>query len=230
MSDSVTNRLSLTRFVMLVMATIALGSIVPFAAFSRSGPAQNASGQVVGTVSNTAGEKVSRATVILSARDGRTLGIAVTDVHGRFALSRIPAGSYVLQVFGNGFGPSLRTSIEVGNEQNVTQDVTLDLVSKNPGRAGDSLQSAKQYKGELVSIDVNDLNIRAFFAWIHEVSGTTIIVDSDARERLLDRTVTLDSKNAPWDQVLDVVVMKYGLTAYAEGDAIRITLNSPTSR
>jgi hypothetical protein len=64
--------------------------------------------------------------------------------------------------------------------------------------SGDSPQLTKQYAGDLVSIDVNDLDIRAFFRWIHEASGITIAVDSDARERLLDRTVTLNLKNVPW--------------------------------
>ena len=50
-------------------------------------------------------------------------------------------------------------------------------------------------------------------------------MDSDVRERLLDRTVTLNLKNVPWDQVLDLVLMKYGLSAQYGADVIRITLN-----
>jgi Carboxypeptidase regulatory-like domain/Secretin and TonB N terminus short domain len=201
------------------------GTVLPLAALGSSAPAQDSSGQIVGRVSNTAGETVSRATVIVSAPNGRTHGIAITDSQGAFGFSGIPAGTYVLQVFGNGFGPSLRTTIELRKEQNVRQDVTLDIVSKDPVHSGDSPQLTKQYAGDLVSIDVNDLDIRAFFRWIHEASGITIAVDSDARERLLDRTVTLNLKNVPWDQVLDLVLMKYGLSAQNGADAIRISLN-----
>ena len=197
----------------------------PLAALGSPSPAQNFSGQIVGKVSNAVGETVSRATVIVSTLDGHTQGIAITDSQGAFVFSGIPSGTYVLQVFGNGFGPSLRTTIELRKEQNVRQDVTLDIVSKNPVHSGDSLQLIKQYTGDLVSIDVNDLDIRAFFRWIHEASGMTIAVDSDARERLLDRTVTLNLKNVPWNQVLDLVLMKYGLSAQNGADVIRISLN-----
>src|SRR6266850_8084498 len=44
-------------------------------------------------------------------------------------------------------------------------------------------------------------------------SGMTPVLDSDARERLFDRTVTVYFLNVPWDQVLDVVLMNHGLSA-----------------
>src|SRR5262245_5776733 len=222
MLNPVMNRLPLVRFAIAVILTIALSTVLSLAALGSSAPAQASSDQIVGKVSNTSGETVSRATVIVSTPDGRTQGIAITDSQGAFVFSGILAGTYVLQVLGNRFGPSVRTTIELPKEQNVRHDVTLDIVSKNPVHSGDSLQ---QYTGDLVSIDVNDLDIRAFLRWIHETSGITIAVDSDARERLLDRTVTLNLKNAPWDQVLDLVLMKYGLSTQYGADVIRITLN-----
>jgi len=227
MLDPVMNRVPFKRFAIAVIITIALGTILPLAALGSSAPAQDSSDQIVGKVSNTSGETVSRATVIVSTPDGRTQGIAITDSQGAFVFSGIPAGTYILQVFGNGFGPSVRTSIQLPKEQNVRHDVTLDIVSKNPVHSGGSLQ---QYTGDLVSIDVNDLDIRAFFRWIHETSGITIAVDSDARERLLDRTVTLNLKNAPWDQVLDLVLMNYNLSAQYGAGVIRISLNRLSGR
>src|SRR5262249_20751164 len=138
MLNPVMNRVPFKRFAIAVIITIALGTILPLAALGSSAPAQDSSEQIVGKVSNTSGETVSRETVIVSTPDGRTQGIAITDSQGAFVFSGIPAGTYILQVFGNGFGPSLRTTIELRKEQNVRQDVTLDIVSKNSVHSGHS--------------------------------------------------------------------------------------------
>lgn len=227
MLDACINRGPLTRFAIVMITILVFGITLPLTVLSWSASAQNSSGQLVGTVSNIAGEIVPRATVNLSTSDGRTQGIAITDSAGRFVFAGIPEGTYVLQVFGNGFGPSPRTNIELRADRNVMQDVTLDIVlTGSPERSVDSPRLTRQYTGELVSIDVNDLDIRAFFRWCYEVSGITIVVDADARERLLDRSVTVDLKGVPWDRVLDVVLTSNGLKAERGGDSIRIGLTS----
>src|SRR5262249_6225042 len=138
MLNPVMNRLPLTRFAIAVILAIALSTVLPLAVLGSSAPAQACYDQTVGKVSNTPAETASRATVIVSTPDGRTQGIAITDSQGAFVFSGISAGTYVLQVFGNGFGPSLRTTIELPKEQNVRQDVTLDIVSKNSVHSGHS--------------------------------------------------------------------------------------------
>src|SRR5262245_21439566 len=103
MLNPVMNRLPLKRCPIAVVITIALSTMPPLAALGSPSPAQNFSGQIVGNVSNAIGETVSRATVIVSTLDGNTQGIAITDSQGAFVFSGIPSGTYVVQVFGNGF-------------------------------------------------------------------------------------------------------------------------------
>src|SRR5262245_53519396 len=67
-----------------------------------------------------------------------------------------------------------------------------------------SLES--QWKGEKISFDFKDLDIKDFFRFIADFSGNDIILDSGVKG-----TVTMKLKDVPCDQAMDLVCKTYGL-------------------
>src|SRR5262249_37665228 len=83
--------------------------------------------RVIGTVSDSSGAAVGRATVILSTFDGRTEAITTSSDAGAYVFTGLRTGSYVLQVFAVGFGPSRLTNAQLEGGSELRQDVTLDI-------------------------------------------------------------------------------------------------------
>jgi type IV pilus assembly protein PilQ len=77
-----------------------------------------------------------------------------------------------------------------------------------------------QYSGELVSLDLRDVNIKDFFALISELSGLNVVLDPN-----VSGTVTLRLTDVPWDQALDVVLKNYQLGGQLQGNVLRIATN-----
>ena len=75
----------------------------------------------------------------------------------------------------------------------------------------------KVYRGQLVSFDFKDADIRDVLRILADISGFNIIVSSDVKG-----TVTLKLSNVPWDQALDVVLEDSGLGAFVEGNVVKV--------
>lgn len=75
----------------------------------------------------------------------------------------------------------------------------------------------KKYKGQLVSFDFKDADIRDVLRIIADISGFNMII-----ARNVTGTVTLKLTNIPWDQALDVILEDAGLGAYLDGNVMRI--------
>ncbi|GBD39293.1 Type IV pilus biogenesis and competence protein PilQ [bacterium HR37] len=75
----------------------------------------------------------------------------------------------------------------------------------------------KVYRGQIVSFDFKDADIRDVLRILADISGFNIIVSSDVKG-----TVTLKLSNVPWDQALDVILENAGLGAVVEGNVIKI--------
>jgi type IV pilus assembly protein PilQ len=73
------------------------------------------------------------------------------------------------------------------------------------------------YTGELISLDLKDVDLKDFFRLIHEISGLNINVDPNVAGSV---TTVLD--NVPWDQALDIVLRNNGLGKTLEGNVLRI--------
>ena len=76
---------------------------------------------------------------------------------------------------------------------------------------------ASQYTGEIVSIDVQDLDIKSFFRFIADVSGLNVVLDPS-----VSGAVTLTLTDVPWDQALDIVLKTHGLGSELQGNVLRI--------
>ncbi|MGH7808508.1 MAG: secretin and TonB N-terminal domain-containing protein, partial [Thermodesulfobacteriota bacterium] len=75
----------------------------------------------------------------------------------------------------------------------------------------------KAYRGQLVSFDFKDADIRDVLRILADISGFNIIVSSDVKG-----SVTLKLANVPWDQALDVVIEDSGLGAFVEGNVVKV--------
>ncbi|HKQ31819.1 MAG TPA: AMIN domain-containing protein, partial [Thermodesulfobacteriota bacterium] len=72
--------------------------------------------------------------------------------------------------------------------------------------------AVKTYKGQLVSFDFKDADIRDVLRIISDISGLNMIIS-----RNVTGTVTLKLTNVPWDQALDVILEDAGLGAFIDG-------------
>ncbi len=75
----------------------------------------------------------------------------------------------------------------------------------------------KVYRGQLVSFDFKDADVRDVLRVLADVSGFNFVVSQDVKG-----TVTLKLTNVPWDQALEVVLENAGLGALVEGNVIKI--------
>jgi type IV pilus assembly protein PilQ len=73
------------------------------------------------------------------------------------------------------------------------------------------------YTGELISLNLKEVDLKDFFRLIHELSGLNILVDPNVTGSV---TTVLD--NVPWDQALDIVLKNNGLGKVLEGNVLRI--------
>lgn len=77
--------------------------------------------------------------------------------------------------------------------------------------------AVKTYKGQLVSFDFKDADIRDVLRIISDISGLNMIIS-----RNVSGTVTLKLTNVPWDQALDVILEDAGLGAFIDGNVLRV--------
>ncbi|MGQ0793708.1 MAG: type IV pilus secretin PilQ [Deltaproteobacteria bacterium] len=84
-------------------------------------------------------------------------------------------------------------------------------------RIATTLGAKKIYRGQIVSFDFKDADIRDVLRILADISGFNVIVSGDVKG-----SVTLKLTNVPWDQAMDVVLENAGLGAVVEGNVIKI--------
>lgn len=77
--------------------------------------------------------------------------------------------------------------------------------------------ASSKWKGEKISFDFKDLDIKDFFRFIADFSGNNIILDFGVKG-----SITMKMKDVPWDQALDVVCKTYGLGYQTEGIVVNV--------
>ena len=75
----------------------------------------------------------------------------------------------------------------------------------------------KTYRGELVSFDFKDADVRDVLRILSDISGFNMVVSNN-----VEGSVTLKLNNIPWDQALDIVLEDAGLGAVVEGNVLKI--------
>ena len=70
---------------------------------------------------------------------------------------------------------------------------------------------------QLVSIDARDINLSDFFRFMADAAKVNIVIHPAVQGK-----VNLTVKDAPWEQLLDLVMKNYGLGKEVEGNVMRI--------
>ncbi|HEU4619067.1 MAG TPA: AMIN domain-containing protein, partial [Gammaproteobacteria bacterium] len=100
-------------------------------------------------------------------------------------------------------------------------DNTFTLELKEPQRqqvaAGGLFDTNKQYTGERLTMNFQDIETRAVLQLLAETSGLNIVVTDSVQGN-----VTLRLQNVPWDQALDILLTTKGLDMRRNGNVILV--------
>lgn len=80
-----------------------------------------------------------------------------------------------------------------------------------------SLRKKKEYKGERLSLNFQNIDIRAVLQLIADFTGLNLVTSDSVSGNL-----TLRLKNVPWDQALDIVLKSKGLGMEKQGNVISV--------
>jgi type IV pilus assembly protein PilQ len=80
---------------------------------------------------------------------------------------------------------------------------------------GNPVETKKEYKGERLTLNFQDIEVRAVLQLLADASGQNIVVSDSVGGNL-----TLRLQNVPWDQALDIVLRTKGLDKRQEGNVI----------
>ncbi len=103
-------------------------------------------------------------------------------------------------------------------EQLAYQSDDQYVVEVSPVRKAETANPAdqkKEYKGERLTLNFQDIETRAVLQLLADASGQNIVVSDSVQG-----SVTLRLQNVPWDQALDIVLRTKGLDKRQEGNVI----------
>lgn len=79
----------------------------------------------------------------------------------------------------------------------------------------------KQYTGKPLSLNFQDIEVRAVLQLIGDFTDTNIVVSDE-----VDGSITLRLNNVPWDQALDIILQTKGLSQQQNGNVIFVAPSS----
>ena len=130
-------------------------------------------------------------------------------------------GTPVQRVTTSSNGGNVRMVIEANGqwEQSVYQSDTQLVVAVRPVKEDPNklASGAQGYRGEKISFDFQNIEVRAALQAVADISGLNIIA-SDS----VSGSLTLRLKDVPWDQALDVILQSKGLDMRKNGTVIWI--------
>jgi type IV pilus assembly protein PilQ len=130
-------------------------------------------------------------------------------------------GTPVSRVTTSANGANVRMTIEAQGqwEQSVYQSDTQLVVAVRPVKEDPNklAKGAQGYRGEKISFDFQNIEVRAALQAVADISGLNIIASDSVTGSL-----TLRLKDVPWDQALDVILQSKGLDMRKNGSVIWI--------
>ncbi|MDB5749161.1 MAG: secretin [Massilia sp.] len=130
-------------------------------------------------------------------------------------------GTPVTRVTTSGNGAHTRMIIEAQGrwEQSVFQSDTQLVVAVRPVKEDPNklAQGTQGFRGEKISFDFQNIEVRAALQAVADISGLNIIASDSVAGSL-----TLRLKDVPWDQALDVILQSKGLDMRKNGTVIWI--------
>jgi type IV pilus assembly protein PilQ len=95
------------------------------------------------------------------------------------------------------------------------RDYVLEVRPRAKAAAAEAAK--KEYRGERLTLNFQDIETRAVLQLLAETSGQNIVVSDSVQGN-----VTLRLQNVPWDQALDIVLRTKGLDKRQEGNVIYV--------
>ncbi|HEX6929367.1 MAG TPA: type IV pilus secretin PilQ family protein, partial [Gammaproteobacteria bacterium] len=96
-------------------------------------------------------------------------------------------------------------------------EFTLELKPIEDEEKGGETRREKEYTGERLTLNFQDLEVRAFFSIIADLTGLNVVVSDSVRGN-----ITLRLQNVPWDQAVDIVLRTKGLDMRQNGNVVLV--------
>ncbi|MEW6599597.1 MAG: type IV pilus secretin PilQ [Nitrospirota bacterium] len=97
------------------------------------------------------------------------------------------------------------------------EDIADEEIPVETAKADEEAATQKQYTGEKISIDFQDVELTHVFRLIADISGYNVVVSPDVKGKF-----SMKLTDVPWDQALDIILRNYGLSKSIEANIIRI--------
>ncbi|HXH03323.1 MAG TPA: type IV pilus secretin PilQ [Candidatus Competibacteraceae bacterium] len=94
---------------------------------------------------------------------------------------------------------------------------TVEVKPVQPEEEETTDPEKKKYTGDLLSLNFQDIEVRAVLQIIADFTGLNVVVSDTVQGNL-----TLRLQNVPWDQALDIILTTKGLTSRQNGNVIYI--------
>jgi type IV pilus assembly protein PilQ len=94
-------------------------------------------------------------------------------------------------------------------------EYVVEISAAKKANQNAAVEAKKEYKGERLTLNFQDIETRAVLQLLADASGQNIVV-SDT----VSGSVTLRLQNVPWDQALDIVLRTKGLDKRQDGNVI----------
>lgn len=94
---------------------------------------------------------------------------------------------------------------------------TIEVKPAQPEEDKSDDPAKKKYTGDLLSLNFQDIEVRAVLQIIADFTGLNVVVSDTVQGNL-----TLRLQNVPWDQALDIILTTKGLTSRQNGNVIYV--------
>lgn len=105
------------------------------------------------------------------------------------------------------------SSQQVGSKYQLIVKPKKQVVEESKSALG----AKDNFTGDLISINFQDIDVRAILQIIADFTGLNIVVSDSVNSR-----ITIRLQNVPWDQALDVVLRSKGLVKQQSGNVVYI--------
>ncbi len=95
--------------------------------------------------------------------------------------------------------------------------LTIEVQAVSPEEEAASRKAAELYTGEKLSLNFQDIEVRAVLQLLADFTGLNLVTSDTVRGN-----ITLRLKNVPWDQALDIIMKARGLGLRQSGNVMMI--------
>jgi len=106
---------------------------------------------------------------------------------------------------------------QVSYQSGTTFTLVIDKFTETDAEREEREKRENQFTGDRLSINFQKIEVRAALAVISDFTGINIVTSDDVEGEL-----TLNLKDVPWDQALDVILKTKGLDKRVSGDVIYV--------